>query len=94
MLMNCLESWLYEIAGFLAGIISEVELGAQSVAYQLAAVNYTVTAFLLRSGFFGVFFCFYVVIHQKNNLTTMYVGLVFFCFVFGLLFVLDSSKHL
>lgn len=55
MLMNCLEWWLYEIAGFLAGIISEVELGAQSVAYQLAAVNYTVTAFLLRSGFFFLF---------------------------------------
>lgn len=80
MLMNCLEWWLYEIAGFLAGIISEVELGAQSVAYELAAVSYTVTAFLLRSGFFFCC-CFYVVIHQKNNLTTMYVGLVFFfCF--------------
>lgn len=50
MLMNCLEWWLYEIAGFLAGIVSEVELGAQSVAYELVAVCYTVTAFLLRSG--------------------------------------------
>uniref|UniRef100_A0A3Q1H8W8 Multidrug and toxin extrusion protein n=1 Tax=Acanthochromis polyacanthus TaxID=80966 RepID=A0A3Q1H8W8_9TELE len=40
MLMYCLEWWLYEIAGFLAGIISETELGAQSVVYQLAAVAY------------------------------------------------------
>ncbi|KAK5858507.1 hypothetical protein PBY51_002640 [Eleginops maclovinus] len=38
MLMHCLEWWLYEIAGFLAGIISEVELGAQSIVYQLAAI--------------------------------------------------------
>ncbi|XP_036974787.1 multidrug and toxin extrusion protein 1-like isoform X1 [Acanthopagrus latus] len=41
MLMHCLEWWLYEIAAFLAGIISEVELGAQSVVYQLAAIAYT-----------------------------------------------------
>ncbi|XP_035523081.1 multidrug and toxin extrusion protein 1-like [Morone saxatilis] len=40
MLMHCLEWWLYEIAGFLAGIISEVELGAQSIVYELAAVVY------------------------------------------------------
>ncbi|KAJ4929628.1 hypothetical protein JOQ06_018651 [Pogonophryne albipinna] len=40
MLMLCLEWWLYEIAGFLAGIISEVELGAQSIVYQLAAIVY------------------------------------------------------
>lgn len=91
MLMNCLEWWLYEIAGFLAGIISEVELGAQSVAYELAAVSYTVTAFLLRSGVFFVVFTWSYI--KKTNLTTMYVGLVFF-FVFGLLFFLDSSKHL
>lgn len=43
MLMHCLEWWLYEIAAFLAGIISEVELGAQSVVYQLAAIAYMVT---------------------------------------------------
>lgn len=43
MLMNCLEWWLYEITGFLAGIISELELGAQSVVYQLAALAYMVT---------------------------------------------------
>ncbi|XP_054482550.1 multidrug and toxin extrusion protein 1-like [Anoplopoma fimbria] len=40
MLMLCLEWWLYEIAGFLAGIISEVELGAQSIIYELAAIAY------------------------------------------------------
>lgn len=51
MLMNCLEWWLYEIAGFLAGIISELELGAQSVVYQLAAVAYLVIASLLLSEF-------------------------------------------
>ncbi|XP_061658968.1 multidrug and toxin extrusion protein 1-like isoform X2 [Syngnathoides biaculeatus] len=38
MLMTCLEWWLYEIAGFLAGLISEVELGAQSILYQLATM--------------------------------------------------------
>ncbi|XP_070839469.1 multidrug and toxin extrusion protein 1-like [Chaetodon trifascialis] len=40
MLMHCLEWWLYEIAGFLAGIISEVELGAHSIVYQVAVVSY------------------------------------------------------
>ncbi|KAG8008605.1 Multidrug and toxin extrusion protein 1 [Nibea albiflora] len=40
MLMHCLEMWLYEIVVFLAGIISEVELGAQSVVYELAALVY------------------------------------------------------
>uniref|UniRef100_A0A3B5AC47 Multidrug and toxin extrusion protein n=1 Tax=Stegastes partitus TaxID=144197 RepID=A0A3B5AC47_9TELE len=40
MLMHCLEWWLYEIAGFLAGIISETELGAQSIVYELAAIAY------------------------------------------------------
>ncbi|XP_040006804.1 multidrug and toxin extrusion protein 1-like [Xiphias gladius] len=40
MLMHCLEWWLYEIAGFLAGIISEVELGAQSIVYELASIAY------------------------------------------------------
>ena len=43
MLMHCLEWWLYEIAGFLAGLISEVELGAQSIVYELAAIAYMVT---------------------------------------------------
>ncbi|XP_070773241.1 multidrug and toxin extrusion protein 1-like [Enoplosus armatus] len=40
MLMHCLEWWLYEIAGFLAGVISEVELGAQSIVYELAVIAY------------------------------------------------------
>ncbi|XP_045573439.1 multidrug and toxin extrusion protein 1 [Salmo salar] len=40
MLMLCLEWWTFEIGGILAGLISEVELGAQSVVYQLAAITY------------------------------------------------------
>lgn len=45
MLMHCLEWWLYEIAGFLAGIISEVELAAQSILYELAVIAFVVTPF-------------------------------------------------
>lgn len=45
MLMICLEWWLYEIASFLAGVISEVELGAQSVVYELSSIAYMVTTF-------------------------------------------------
>nr|XP_046259032.1 multidrug and toxin extrusion protein 1-like isoform X2 [Scatophagus argus] len=40
MLMLCLEWWLFEIAGFLAGVIGEAELGAQSIAYELAVIAY------------------------------------------------------
>ncbi|KAJ0051259.1 hypothetical protein NL108_017120 [Boleophthalmus pectinirostris] len=40
MLMICLSWWMFEIGGFLAGIISETELGAQSIAYQLCIVAY------------------------------------------------------
>ncbi|XP_008285981.1 multidrug and toxin extrusion protein 1-like [Stegastes partitus] len=40
MLMICLSWWVFEIGGFLAGVISEVELGAQSIAYQLCVVAY------------------------------------------------------
>uniref|UniRef100_A0A672JVS5 Multidrug and toxin extrusion protein n=1 Tax=Sinocyclocheilus grahami TaxID=75366 RepID=A0A672JVS5_SINGR len=40
MLMLCAEWWTYEIGGFLAGLISEVELGAQSVVYELASIMY------------------------------------------------------
>lgn len=70
MLMNCLEWWLYEIAGFLAGIISELELGAQSVVYQLAAVAYMVTASLLLFGFsFGWS-------ESKTSKTATYWGVV------------------
>uniref|UniRef100_A0A3B5QHR7 Multidrug and toxin extrusion protein n=1 Tax=Xiphophorus maculatus TaxID=8083 RepID=A0A3B5QHR7_XIPMA len=39
MFMICL-SWIFEVGGFLAGVISEVELGAQSIAYQLCIVAY------------------------------------------------------
>uniref|UniRef100_A0A8C8HX67 Multidrug and toxin extrusion protein n=1 Tax=Oncorhynchus tshawytscha TaxID=74940 RepID=A0A8C8HX67_ONCTS len=40
MIMLCAEWWTYEIGGFLAGLISEVELGAQSVVYELANICY------------------------------------------------------
>uniref|UniRef100_A0A674CNB2 Solute carrier family 47 member 3 n=1 Tax=Salmo trutta TaxID=8032 RepID=A0A674CNB2_SALTR len=32
--------WTYELGGFLAGLISEVELGAQSVVFELASICY------------------------------------------------------
>ncbi|XP_063058899.1 multidrug and toxin extrusion protein 1-like [Engraulis encrasicolus] len=40
MLMLCVEWWTYEIGGFLAGLISEVELGSQSVVYEVATIAY------------------------------------------------------
>ncbi|KAM8768703.1 multidrug and toxin extrusion protein 1-like isoform 2-T2 [Acanthopagrus schlegelii] len=40
MVMLCVEWWMYEIGGFLAGLINEVELGAQSVVYQMANMAY------------------------------------------------------
>uniref|UniRef100_A0A673FMC6 Multidrug and toxin extrusion protein n=1 Tax=Sinocyclocheilus rhinocerous TaxID=307959 RepID=A0A673FMC6_9TELE len=40
MLMLCVEWWTYEIGGFLAGLISETELGAQSIVYELATIAY------------------------------------------------------
>lgn len=49
MLMLCLEWWLFEVGGFLAGIISEVELGAQSIVYELAVVAYMVTFLFIAS---------------------------------------------
>ncbi|XP_041641533.1 multidrug and toxin extrusion protein 1-like [Cheilinus undulatus] len=48
MLMLCLEWWLFEMGGFLAGVISEAELGAQSIVYELAVV-----AYMLPLGFAG-----------------------------------------
>uniref|UniRef100_A0A672I7E7 Solute carrier family 47 member 3 n=1 Tax=Salarias fasciatus TaxID=181472 RepID=A0A672I7E7_SALFA len=42
MLMLCLEWWIFEAGGFLSGLISEVELGAQSVIYQLVLIAYMV----------------------------------------------------
>uniref|UniRef100_A0A4W5MEE6 Multidrug and toxin extrusion protein n=1 Tax=Hucho hucho TaxID=62062 RepID=A0A4W5MEE6_9TELE len=40
MIMLCVEWWTYEIGGFIAGLISEVELGAQSVVFELASICY------------------------------------------------------
>ncbi|XP_013873993.1 multidrug and toxin extrusion protein 1 [Austrofundulus limnaeus] len=40
MLMLCLEWWIFEIGGFLAGVISEVELGAHAIILELAVVAY------------------------------------------------------
>ncbi|XP_034994809.2 multidrug and toxin extrusion protein 2 [Zootoca vivipara] len=40
MLMICIEWWTFEIGSFLAGMISVVELGAQSIIYELATVAY------------------------------------------------------
>lgn len=40
MIMICLSWWIFEIGGFLAGVINEVELGAQSIAYQLCLIVY------------------------------------------------------
>ncbi|XP_053185221.1 multidrug and toxin extrusion protein 1-like isoform X3 [Scomber japonicus] len=42
MFMICLEWWTLEIGEFLAGLISEVELGAQSIVYQLSSIAYMV----------------------------------------------------
>lgn len=46
MFMLCAEWWTYEIGGFLAGLISEVELGAQSIIYQLSNL-----AFMFPAGY-------------------------------------------
>ncbi|XP_057216530.1 multidrug and toxin extrusion protein 1-like [Triplophysa rosa] len=40
MLMLCVEWWAYDIGGFLAGLIGETELGAQSILYELANITY------------------------------------------------------
>ncbi|XP_069471277.1 multidrug and toxin extrusion protein 1-like [Ambystoma mexicanum] len=40
MLMLCIEWWSYEIGSFLAGVIGMVELGAQSILYEVATVVY------------------------------------------------------
>ncbi|XP_034457662.1 multidrug and toxin extrusion protein 1-like [Hippoglossus hippoglossus] len=40
MLMLCLEWWMFELGGFLARLISDTELGAQSIAYELAVLAY------------------------------------------------------
>ncbi|XP_056139645.1 multidrug and toxin extrusion protein 1 [Lampris incognitus] len=40
MVMLCVEWWTYEIGSFLAGLISEVELGAQAVVFELTSIAY------------------------------------------------------
>ncbi|XP_068178792.1 multidrug and toxin extrusion protein 1-like isoform X2 [Antennarius striatus] len=42
MLMLCLEWWMFEIAAFLAGVISKTELGAQTILYELTVVAYMI----------------------------------------------------
>uniref|UniRef100_A0A8D0GW01 Multidrug and toxin extrusion protein n=1 Tax=Sphenodon punctatus TaxID=8508 RepID=A0A8D0GW01_SPHPU len=46
MLMMCIEWWTFEIGSFLVGLISVVELGAQSIIYELCTI-----AYLLPQGF-------------------------------------------
>ncbi|KAM6110693.1 multidrug and toxin extrusion protein 2-like [Pterocles gutturalis] len=42
MLMMCIEWWTFEIGSFLAGLLSVVELGVQSVMYELSSAAYMV----------------------------------------------------
>ncbi|XP_055992852.1 multidrug and toxin extrusion protein 1-like isoform X2 [Sorex fumeus] len=42
MLMLCIEWWAYEIGSFLSGVLGMVELGAQSVVYELAVIVYMI----------------------------------------------------
>ncbi|XP_053310834.1 multidrug and toxin extrusion protein 1-like [Spea bombifrons] len=42
MLMVCIEWWTYEIGSFLVGLVSVVELGAQSVIYQVVSIAYMI----------------------------------------------------
>ncbi|KAL4827425.1 hypothetical protein H8958_022819 [Nasalis larvatus] len=44
MLMLCMEWWAYEVGSFLSGILGMVELGAQSIVYELAILVYMVPA--------------------------------------------------
>ncbi|KAM9349927.1 multidrug and toxin extrusion protein 1-like [Symphorus nematophorus] len=49
MFMLCLEWWTFEIGGVFAGVISEVELGAQSIVHQMVTIAYLgVTGGILR----------------------------------------------
>ncbi|XP_062966974.1 multidrug and toxin extrusion protein 1 isoform X2 [Cynocephalus volans] len=51
MLMLCIEWWAYEIGSFLSGTLGMVELGAQSVLYELALIAYMVpTGFSVAAG--------------------------------------------
>ncbi|NXG46338.1 S47A2 protein, partial [Psilopogon haemacephalus] len=42
MLMMCIEWWTFELGSFLAGLLSVVQLGAQSVIYELSSTAYMV----------------------------------------------------
>uniref|UniRef100_A0A8C8SDC0 Multidrug and toxin extrusion protein n=1 Tax=Pelusios castaneus TaxID=367368 RepID=A0A8C8SDC0_9SAUR len=42
MLMICIEWWTYEIGSFLIGLLSVVELSAQSIIYEVATISYMV----------------------------------------------------
>ncbi|XP_069767057.1 multidrug and toxin extrusion protein 1-like isoform X2 [Narcine bancroftii] len=42
MVMMCAEWWSYEFGSFLAGLINEVELGAQSIIYQIIVTVYMI----------------------------------------------------
>nr|XP_035929365.1 multidrug and toxin extrusion protein 1-like isoform X1 [Halichoerus grypus] len=44
MLMLCMEWWAYEIGSLLSGILGMVELGAQSVVYELTVILYMIPA--------------------------------------------------
>ncbi|XP_063098753.1 multidrug and toxin extrusion protein 1 isoform X2 [Cavia porcellus] len=44
MLMLCIEWWAYEIGSFLSGVLGTVELGAQSIVYELAVIVFMVPA--------------------------------------------------
>ncbi|XP_015222997.1 multidrug and toxin extrusion protein 1 isoform X2 [Lepisosteus oculatus] len=39
-LMLCFEWWIYEIGGFLAGMLGEIDLGVQHVVLELGAITY------------------------------------------------------
>ncbi|KAM4844365.1 multidrug and toxin extrusion protein 1-like [Thomomys bottae] len=44
MLMLCIEWWAYEIGSVLSGVLGMVELGAQSIVYELAVIMYMIPA--------------------------------------------------
>lgn len=44
MIMVCIEWWTFEIGGILAGLIGEMELGAQSILHQLITILYMVNS--------------------------------------------------
>ncbi|XP_053363545.1 solute carrier family 47 member 4 [Clarias gariepinus] len=43
-LMLCFEWWIYEIGGFLAGMLGEIDLAAQHIVIMLAYINYMIPA--------------------------------------------------